>query len=516
MTIFRSKERLACLRRLLPLVLLWCVVLAVAVGMLAAWQYRDLASELEQEGTLLHRLVSQRVSQHDAHLTALSAIASAATDSKHDLFLEVAQSIERFYPRIDDIQLVPLDSDVRGTGLKSLPSAEAQQIRAAAHASTGQVVLMADADHADHYVMIKRSPNTDAALYGLMLAVDARALIAEAAPFWSMPNVMLQLSLPDGHVLVGEAQVPAVLQFKKTIANTSQPLVLTVGYTVSWADLLPPWPTVLVLSSVSVLYLVAVIAWRQRGSVRAAMTQARLSALESRLAHASRVNTLGEMASGLTHELTQPLTAILAQAQASRRILDKGQSEMLATVLNDTVTQARRASAILERFRQWSNPQRTPSIVFDVREALENVRALLAPQAAACNVKVECRTLPVPAFVRADPVEMEQVMFNLVRNAIEAVADQGPEGRVVLALAGDGERVVFEVSDNGAGISDEVRSKLFTPFATTRAGGMGLGLALSQRLVESAGGEIGLVGSTQGAVFRVVLPRQPTPTEVKS
>ena len=112
-----------------------------------------------------------------------------------------------------------------------------------------------------------------------------------------------------------------------------------------------------------------------------------------------------------------------------------------------------------------------------------------------------------PVLIKADPVELEQVAFNLVRNAIEALEGQPGKGRVDVDLDELAGQVRLDVSDNGPGVPLPLRPNLFTPFVTTRAGGMGLGLALSQRLVERAGGEILLVDSPHGARFRVMLPR---------
>jgi signal transduction histidine kinase len=273
------------------------------------------------------------------------------------------------------------------------------------------------------------------------------------------------------------------------------------------ADLFPPVKTGLLLIAVGLIYLAALAVLRQRARTRAAIEQARLSALDSRLAHASRVNALGEMASGLAHELTQPLTAILAQAQAGRRLLGRGDTAALAPVLDDTGTQARRASAMLERFRNWSRPQHKPVSAFDMREAVGNVRALLAPQAGRQGAQLAFEVPEAPVPVAADPVEMEQVVFNLVRNAIEAAGDASGGGRVVVRLRQDNSQTTLEVADNGPGVPEDLRPRLFTPFTTTRADGTGLGLALSQRLVERAGGEIALVDGGSGATFRVVLPR---------
>jgi signal transduction histidine kinase len=489
------------------LAVIGCALLLASAGALAIFQRHALRSEMEQDATLLHRLASQRADQHDAHLTALSAIAVAANGERHDLFLDVAASIMRFYPRIDEVQLVPLDPDAATIGTSPLDSTTANLVRSTARASDGRIGLLPHPSRPHDYIMVKRSPNSDAARYGLMLGIDAAKLLGEATPFWSRPGVTLSLSLPDGHRLLGPGETTGTIRISRALDSASQPLLMEAGMAIGLDDLFPPVRTSLALLAVGIAYLGLLAALRQRARARAAVEQARLSALDSRLAHASRVNALGEMASGLAHELTQPLTAILAQAQAGRRMLGHGDVAALAPVLNDTVTQARRASTILERFRNWSRPQQMPVSACDLRDVVGNVRTLLTPQAAKRGTRLTFDVPSEPVRVTADPVEMEQVVFNLVRNAIEATGDGSAAGRVSVTLRKTEGRTVLEVADDGPGIAADIRPRLFTPFTTTRADGTGLGLALSQRLVERAGGEITLVDGGPGATFRVVLPR---------
>ena len=510
-----TRSRSSILSRPSSLIVIWCLLLLASAGVLAAWQYRALSSELAQESFVLHRLASQRADQHDAHMTALSAIATASDGRSFDLFIDVASTIARFYPRIDEVQLVPLDPLAEITGTAPIDTAAAELVRAAAQASDGRIALLRHPSRLDHYVMIKRSPNSAAARYGLMLGIDAGKLISDEAPFWTRPGVIARLSLPDGQLVVGPPTMPAAIGFSRPLGSASQPLILETGVEIGIADLLPPLQTLATLLAVSLAYIAVLGALHQRARARAAVEQARLSALESRLAHASRVNALGEMASGMAHELTQPLTAILAQTQAGRRLVNRGDAAALAPVLDDTVTQAKRASAILERFRNWSRPQNTPASAFDLRSALTNVQTLLGPEATTRGIGLDVRLPDKPVVVVADPVEMEQVAFNLVRNAMEALeAERGGAALVTISLKDDGAHAVFEVRDNGPGVAEAVRNRLFTPFATTRADGTGLGLALSQRLVERAGGEIALVDDGPGTTFRVALPRKEEIAEV--
>lgn len=178
-----TPRRRPILERPLALIAIWCLLLFVAAGALAAWQYRTLATELEQESFALHRLASQRADQHDAHMTALSAIAVASDGRSFDLFLDVASTIARFYPRIDEVQLVPLVPQGAVVGTAPLDPSTAELIRTAAKASTGQIALLPHPGRSDHYIMVKRSPNSDAARYGLMLGIDAARLISDEASF---------------------------------------------------------------------------------------------------------------------------------------------------------------------------------------------------------------------------------------------------------------------------------------------------------------------------------------------
>ncbi|MGB3815142.1 MAG: ATP-binding protein [Shinella sp.] len=499
----------------LRLIVIGVLLLVCAGGILAIVERQSLVAELEQQSAILHRLASQRADQHDAHMTALSAIAVAADSARHELFLDVAATISRFYPRIDEVQLVPLFHEGESVGTERLDPALAETIRAAAMTSDGSIALLPHPGKPHHYIMVKRSPNSATARYGLMLGIDAKRLLDEEGSFWLQPGIALGLSLPGRQKLTIYGETPQTIRFSEPLGSASQPLILQTGMEIGLADLFPPVKTGLALLAVTLAYVTTLVMLRQRVRTRRALEQARLSALDSRLAHASRVNTLGEMASGLAHELTQPLTAILAQAQAGRRLLMRGDMAALAPTIDDTVTQARRASAMLERFRNWSRPQHGSVSTFDLREAVANVQALLEPQAVQRGVQLvfDVPTTPVP--VAADPIEMEQVVFNLVRNAIEATGSAGSGGRVSIHLRQDASHPMLEVADNGPGVPEDLRPRLFTPFTTTRPDGTGLGLALSQRLVERASGEITLVDSDAGATFRVSLPRQPEPLEVK-
>ena len=178
-------------------------------------------------------------------------------------------------------------------------------------------------------------------------------------------------------------------------------------------------------------------------------------------------------------------------------------------MLDDTVSQARRAADILDRLRNWSRPQRRLDGPVDLRNAIWSVLALLDGEAGKHNTAIRPDLPDGPVNVLIDQVELEQVLFNLVRNAVEALSAQTGPRVVTIGLLAAENTARLDIADNGPGVPAELVPRLFTPFTTTRPDGTGLGLALSQRLIERAGGEIAYIPGGEGAHFRVALPLAP-------
>ncbi|WP_232822919.1 sensor histidine kinase [Oceanibium sediminis] len=484
----------------------WLLACCLAVAVVALLERRAHLSELTAESARLHAVASQRVNQHDAHMTALSAIAIAGAEQRADLFREVSGAVMRFYPRIIGIFLVALDHQAPALEIGVQDADIRGIIRDAALASRGAPVLLRYPSERPAYMIVKRSPNSDAARYGLALVIDAAALLNGDSAYWAEHGTARRLILPDGAMILGSGPDMAAPQFSRALASNTQPLRLETGMTLTLADMLPPGRIASVVALITLLTLVLHAVMKQRAQVRAAEKRAELSGLESRLSHASRVNALGEMASGMAHELTQPLTAILAQAQAARHLAARGQTERVAGVLDGVVEQTRRASSILERLRNWTRPQGPKPEPIDVRECIGVAETLLSAQAAEIGARLAVSLPRTALTVTADRVELEQVLFNLIRNALDSVAESTGRREVTVEASIDGNSAVIDVADSGPGLSEDIRYRLFTPFATTRADGTGLGLALSQRLVERAGGDLAVVEAQVGAHFRVTLP----------
>jgi len=484
------------------LFLLWAVLVSLVLAILAASERQRLVGEFNTKSTILHRLASQRADQHDAHLTSLSAIFVAGGTVRQDLLLDVAATIMRFYPRIRSVNVIPFS--LSETAIETSPvlsDADVAFVRQMARQSTGPLQTGHMPSAQGQYLLVKRSPNTDAARHGVALCIDAQALVATDDPFWQMPSVSYRLSMPGGAHLTGTIAEGGVV-FSKPLGSASQPLLFQTSLAIQPGDLLPLGKALFLVLLASGVFVISVLGFAQRARTNDAENRAKLSAHETRLAHASRVNAMGEMASGMAHELAQPLTAILSQSQAGRHLVRRGDVKRLTEILEDTVTQAQRASDILERLRRWSKPSRALTKACALNDAVRSVEWLLALEAKAVGALIILELAAAPVLVDADPVELEQVVFNLVRNAFEASDGACVSVRTRLA----GTVAVLEIVDTGPGVPPALQSRIFEPFVTGKPNGTGLGLALCQRLVEEMGGEIILVPDAAETTFRVSFP----------
>ena len=245
---------------------------------------------------------------------------------------------------------------------------------------------------------------------------------------------------------------------------------------------------------------------------RNAETRAR--AHESELARASRVSLAEEMASALAHELNQPLTAIAAYGRGCLRLVRDSDPESLKEGIQEVVQQAERAADVIARLRDFVRTGSLHCTVEDVRKLADGALALVRAEAAHNDIELRSRVPDDLPPVLIDRVHIEQVVLNLVRNAMDALPPP-PATRVVSVEArrSGANKVEMSVGDSGPGVSDEIRGRLFQPFVTTKPGGMGLGLSISHSVVEAHGGRLRLSRNGEtGAVFAFDLPIAAPPT----
>ncbi len=499
---------------------IWLLLL-VAFGLMSAASHRQaLEQEVSESGRALQRAISQRVAQHDAHLTSLSALGLAQAQPSKDFDL-VARSILRFYPRIVAIDLVRVSAGEPGV-VSSATSADGSVAdplavsNAVAALGAGKAIYGPDAKPG-HYRLMKRMNDTMA----VSLDIDGAKLVeGEELPRWAA----LTLSTVDGPLLETGAEPPAgvsfrtrTLAFDAPVASVTQPLRLSLQRHVTLGQLLPPVPFALfaAISLAGLVLIRSLLRHRHEAAVarEAAEAASRREALrqhETKLAHALRINSMGEMASGIAHELTQPLTALLSQSQAGRRIAAaNGLADTpIDGVLAANVLQAKRAADILVRLRAYVGKSALEAGVHDLCRHVADIVALSRIDLDRRGIALAIDLPDAPALARIDPVEIEQVIHNLIRNAADAVEQAGRgDGRVLVALKAAGENYEITVSDNGTGIPPDILPRLFEPFFSSKPDGMGLGLSLCESIVERFDGGISAENDPKGgAVFTVRLP----------
>jgi two-component system, LuxR family, sensor kinase FixL len=239
-------------------------------------------------------------------------------------------------------------------------------------------------------------------------------------------------------------------------------------------------------------------------------SEARLQELQSELVHVSRLTAMGEMASALAHELNQPLSAIANYMKGSRRLLEESTDERAAVLreaMDKASEQALRAGQIIRRLRDFVARGESERRVEDVRKLIEEASALALVGAKDKGVRVRFDFDPRVSFVLADKVQVQQVLLNLLRNAIEAMEDGERRELVISTAAAPEDMVAFNVADTGSGIAPEISAQLFQPFITTKRQGMGVGLSISRTIIEAHGGAIApRPNPGGGTIFSFTLP----------
>jgi two-component system sensor kinase FixL len=233
---------------------------------------------------------------------------------------------------------------------------------------------------------------------------------------------------------------------------------------------------------------------------------------EARLNHFARLSTMGEMAAGLAHEINQPLTAIATFSQAATRMLARPEGierEDLSEALDQITAQALRAGEVIKRLRAFVKNREVRHERVDCSRLVEDSRLLLEADARSNSVRLRLQVADSLPPVTADPVQLQQVLINLVRNAIDAtVGTPGTHREVILSAGLDTEGMVeVAVVDHGHGLSAEAAERLFHPFFTTKAAGTGLGLVISSSIIRAHNGRLAYRNTPGGGcTFFFTLP----------
>lgn len=238
--------------------------------------------------------------------------------------------------------------------------------------------------------------------------------------------------------------------------------------------------------------------------------QERLSDAREELAKANRLATLGQVTAGVAHEINQPLAAMRTYAENARAFLERTDAASVDGALGKIVRLTERIGTITDTLRGFARRGGGPLGPVDLREAIDGALMILDAALRQAGVTPVVPALTPPVSVLARPVELEQVLVNLMRNAIEAMAQRrnGQAPRLAISIATEAERVEIAIVDNGPGLDAEALAALFTPFRTTKSRGLGLGLVISHDIVAAFGGTLDAASCAgEGSTFTISLKR---------
>jgi len=239
-------------------------------------------------------------------------------------------------------------------------------------------------------------------------------------------------------------------------------------------------------------------------------SEEKLLGMQNELAHVGRLSAMGQMSAAIAHELNQPLTAIANYAKAAQRLLqnenpEPRQLQSAREAMEKAVTQTLRAGTIIRYLRDFVEKRESRKCPEDMSEVIREAVSLGMVGHSHSNIKLVLALKPGLPRVSIDKVQIQQVLLNLVRNAMEAMAEVKRRELTISCDVGD-EGLIIMVQDSGPGLAPQVASRLFQPFVTTKADGMGIGLKICQSIIEGHGGTITARQSGPGATFVIQLP----------
>ncbi len=482
--------------RRLVLVMCWALLAVGGAAWLAQTRLTQLREAFETDARIVHRLLSQQSVQNDAILASL-ALLQPATDGT-----DAAQRLPSVYPRILRV-LVRREGRPWPDTLQ--PALEAALL--SSQQARGPALGHGDFGSGRYWLVQAGQPASFALQLDLRATVpwDEWPMDPAASPVrvllaYDHQRVVLQpgRSLPHGWHY----------GFSKTLASPGQPFEVQATRDVGWGEL--PWLAMLAWATATAAAMAAWLAARRQRVAR------RRAEELLRLGQVARLNTLGELAAGMAHELNQPLTALLASTQATQRLLreEPPDLETAQTAMAQAVRQARRAADVIGRLRKLvERPDPSSAAPVSLQVAAQDALHLLAPELQRRAITTELHAEAGLPDALADPVALQQIIHNLLMNAAQAL-EHTPKAqrRIVLLMARHGAaQLLLSVRDHGPGIAVVDRERLFEPFYSTRMGGLGLGLPLCESLAQSMGGSLVLAPASatetnSGAEFLLTLP----------
>lgn len=468
---------------------LWLALTLVGCVVLARAELARLRDAFETDARIVHRLLSQQVVQHDAILATLALLQPPAGTAP------VEQRLPALYPQILSVQR----RDAGAAWSDPVLAAAEEQSRTSRRPALARV----DLPQGRYQLVLAAQPASFAAGFDLQKVVPWSEWPMQ--PRESPVAVWLEQGGQRFVVQPGRAASGGWdFGFRKQLAAESQPFEVVAQRTVGWTEL--PWRWMLPWAA-AMAALVAGLQWLRRQRAERQRAEELL-----RLGQVARLNTLGELAGGMAHELNQPLAAVLANTQAARRLLDDEPPELDTArgAMRQAEEQARRAADVVARLRRGVERPAASAPLQPVvlQDAVRNAFYLLEPEFARRQVAPTLEARDAGVAVQAEPVALEQIIHNLLSNALQALDQVPPQERSLsVRLQADQHHGALTVGDSGPGIAPDVLPRIFEPFFTTRENGLGLGLSLCESLAAGMGGELGVQPrSPRGAAFTLRLP----------
>lgn len=444
-------------------ILLWLMISLLACGVVLRYALQQQEEDAATAFRILHRELSQKMAQHDALLSL--------TPQPQQL-----SHLKEKFPQLRQIRRLP-------TG--ATPP----------HAIT-------ITEQGEYWLTEPSTPSSSPhASSPMALLIDAPALFNALI----QPNDFrfVRLSWQQSTLFTqGTANASPFWSWEKNVSSRSQPFLLHVESQPDWRQI--PW---LGMGALMVLWSVLMVALYQLLKQR---HQRQLVELRANYAELTRLNTQEEVTAGIIHELRQPLTAVLSYNQTALRLLQQQQLQPLPSLLDHAVVQIKRIDELLTHFRHTLNsPERTRQWV-NLPLIWQRVEMLLEVEIRQSHLKIIRQFPPAVPLLNADPLWIEQIFHNLLSNAIQAQQPQTAGATppwVNIKISTQSQHLRIDVSDGGPGLSAEALEKVFIPFFTTRDNGFGLGMTLTETLVQRLQGSISVKNSpTHGACFTLLFP----------
>lgn len=480
------------LKRLRFWLLAWAMLSLVSGVYIARNELARQQDTFDTNARIVHRLLSQQVVQHDAILATLALLHSGNAADRPEqrlpaLYAQIAAAAHRG------------PGEVWSTPLLVAAEAESTRLKRA-------VLADVDLKKGIYQLVLAAQPDSYALTLSMrnMVPWTEWPMAADSSPV----QVRLQLAQDSYVVQAGRAFAPGdagwTFEARKVLAAESQPFEVVSQLHLGWSAL--PWSWMVFSAGAIALMLV-----RGRMLVQQRVQQRR-DEERQRVGQLARLNTLGELAAGMAHEINQPLTAILANTQAASRLLDDSEPDLTAarTAMQMAVQQARRASDVVGRLRRTVERPGSAAAVQNVNlhHACRHALYLLEPELQRSQC-AHTLTMDCPAFeVLADPVALEQIIHNLLTNALQAMEQVPASSRTLhLVLTCTATHGTLRVQDTGPGIPPDALAKVFEPFYSTREGGLGLGLSLCETLAIGMGAQLSAANrADQGAELTLHIP----------